>query len=242
MSERLKAKVALISGGASGIAAACAACFVAQGARVLLGDIDVDRGQTLARDLNSEAEASARFKQLDVTRSGDWHRAVAAAEEAFGRLDILVSNAGICSMPGLLEEARGYAGPHRCGEPDRPLARNARRSARAGACRRRLYRSCLVDLGQGGGGRRHSLSSHQGRRRAAGRQLIRVNVLLPGIIDTPFLTVLVPEQRAASAELSLMKREGRPGEIARALTYLASDEPSYVTGAEPVVDGGYTTC
>ena len=71
---------------------------------------------------------------------------------------------------------------------------------------------------------------------------IRVNVLLPGIIDTPFLAVLMPEQRAAIAGLSLMKREGRPGEIAQALTYLASDESSYVTGAELVVDGGYTTC
>lgn len=71
---------------------------------------------------------------------------------------------------------------------------------------------------------------------------IRVNVLLPGIIDTPFLAVLTPEQRSATAGLSLMKREGRAGEIAQAAAYLASDESSYVTGAELVVDGGYTTC
>jgi len=71
---------------------------------------------------------------------------------------------------------------------------------------------------------------------------IRVNVLLPGIIDTPFLAVLTPEQRAGIAGLSLMKREGRPSEVAQAATHLASNESSYVTGAELVIDGGYTTC
>ena len=98
MAERLKGKVALISGGASGIGAACAAAFVAEGASVMLGDIDADRGQPLAAGLG------ARFERLDVTRAADWRRAVAAAEAVFGRLDILVSNAGICSMAGLLDE------------------------------------------------------------------------------------------------------------------------------------------
>ena len=71
---------------------------------------------------------------------------------------------------------------------------------------------------------------------------IRANAILPGIIDTPFLAVLTGEQREGIAALSLMKRAGKPEEIAKAALFLASDEASYVTGADLVVDGGYTTC
>jgi len=244
MAGRLKGKVALISGGASGIGAACAAAFVAEGANVMLGDIDADRGQSLA------VELGARFERLDVTRAADWRQAVAAAEAAFGRLDILVSNAGICSMAGLLDEDEATW--------DRTVAVN-----QTGAWHG--MRAAVPAMARAGGGSIVLVSSIWGKvgvagatayqatkgavvllAKAAAAELagssIRVNVLLPGIIDTPFLAVLTPEQRSAIAGLSLMKREGRPGEIAQAATYLASDESSYVTGAELVVDGGYTTC
>lgn len=244
MAERLSGKVALVSGGASGIGAACAAAFVAEGADVVLGDIDAARGQPLA------AELGARFQRLDVTRAVDWRQAVAAAEAAFGRLDILVSNAGICSMAGLLDEDEATW--------DRTVAVN-----QTGAWHG--MRAAVPAMTRAGGGSIVLVSSIWGKvgiagatayqatkgavvllAKAAAAELagssIRVNVLLPGIIDTPFLAVLTPEQRSAIAGLSLMKREGRPGEIAQAATYLASDESSYVTGAELVVDGGYTTC
>ena len=244
MAERLKGKVALISGGASGIGAACAAAFVAEGADVMLGDIDTERGQRLAADLG------ARFERLDVTRAADWRQAVAAAEAAFGRLNILVSNAGICSTAGLLDEDEATW--------DRTVAVN-----QTGAWHG--MRAAVPAMERAGGGSVILVSSIWGKvgvagatayqatkgaivllAKAAAAELadrsIRVNVLLPGIIDTPFLAVLTPEQRAGIAGLSLMKREGRPGEIAQAATFLASDESSYVTGAELVVDGGYTTC
>ena len=244
MAERLKGKVALISGGASGIGAACAAAFVAEGADVMLGDIDAERGQRLA------AEFGARFERLDVTRAADWRQAVAAAEAAFGRLDILVSNAGICSMAGLLDEDEATW--------DRTVAVN-----QTGAWHG--MRAAVPAMERAGGGSVILVSSIWGKVGVAGATAyqatkgaivllakataaelagrgIRVNALLPGIIDTPFLGVLTPEQRSAIAGMSLMKREGRPGEIAQAATYLASDESSYVTGAELVVDGGYTTC
>jgi len=244
MARRLKGKVALISGGASGIGAACATAFVAEGANVMLGDIDADRGQSLA------VELGARFERLDVTQAADWRHAVATAEAAFGRLDILVSNAGICSMAGLLDEDEATW--------DRTVAVN-----QTGAWHG--MRASVPAMARAGGGSIVLVSSIWGKvgvagatayqatkgalvllAKAAAAELagssIRVNVLLPGIIDTPFLAVLTPEQRSAIAGLSLMKREGRPGEIAQAATYLASDESSYVTGAELVVDGGYTTC
>jgi cyclopentanol dehydrogenase len=244
MAERLKGKVALISGGASGIGAACAAAFVAEGADVMLGDIDMERGRRLAADLG------ARFERLDVTRAADWRQAVATAESAFGRLDILVSNAGICSMAGLLDEDEATW--------DRTVAVN-----QTGAWHG--MRAAVPAMERAGGGSVVLVSSIWGKVGVAGATAyqatkgalvllakataaelagrgIRVNALLPGIVDTPFLGVLTPEQRLAIAGLSLMKREGRPGEIAQAATYLASDESSYVTGAELVVDGGYTTC
>ncbi len=244
MAERLKGKVALISGGASGIGAACAAAFVAEGADVMLGDIDAERGRRLAADLG------ARFERLDVTRAADWRQAVAAVETAFGRLDILVSNAGICSMAGLLDEDEATW--------DRTVAVN-----QTGAWHG--MRAAVPAMERAGGGSVILVSSIWGKvgvagatayqatkgavvllAKAAAAELadrsIRVNVLLPGIVDTPFLAVLTPEQRAGIAGLSLMRREGRPGEIAQAATFLASDESSYVTGAELVVDGGYTTC
>ena len=244
MAERLKGKVALISGGASGIGAACAAAFVAEGADVMLGDIDAERGQRLAADLG------ARFGRLDVTRAADWRQAVAAAEAAFGRLDILVSNAGICSMAGLLDEDEAIW--NRTVAVNQTGAWHGMRAAvpameRAGGGSVILVSSIWGKVGVAGATAYQAtkgavvLLAKASAAELAGRG-IRVNVLLPGIIDTPFLGILTPEQRSAIAGLSLMKREGRPDEIAQAATYLASNESSYVTGAELVVDGGYTTC
>jgi len=251
VAERLKGKVVLISGGASGIGAACAATFAAEGAHVVLGDIDTERGQELAGTLGGQRpEAGVIFERLDVTQPGDWRNAVAKAEAAFGRLDILVSNAGICSMAGLLDEDEATW--------DRTVAVNQTGTWNG-------MRAAVPAMERAGGGSVILVSSIWGKvgvagatayqatkgavvllAKAAAAELvgrsIRVNVLLPGIIDTPFLAILTPEQRAGIAGLSLMKREGRPNEVAQAATYLASDESSYVTGAELVIDGGYTTC
>lgn len=251
MTERLKGKVALISGGGSGIGAACATAFVAEGAQVVIGDIDTERGDALAAQLMCGPSGSgAAFERLDVTRPADWREAIARTENTFGHLDILVSNAGICSMRGLLDEDEATW--------DRTVAVN-----QTGAWNG--MRAAIPAMERAGGGSIILVSSIWGKvgiagatayqatkgavvllAKAAAAELadrnIRVNVLLPGIIDTPFLAVLTPEQRAGIAGMSLMKREGTPGEIAHALTFLASDEASYVTGSEMVVDGGYTTC
>lgn len=91
MTGRLSGRVALISGAASGMGAAHARAFIAEGASVVLGDIAVDAGKQLADELGERAE----FVPLDVTRSGDWELAVAAAVATFGKLDVLVNNAGL---------------------------------------------------------------------------------------------------------------------------------------------------
>ncbi len=251
MAERLKGKVALISGGASGIGAACAAAFVAEGAQIVIGDIDAKRGEAVAAQLEEGPPGSgASFAHLDVTRPADWRDAINCAESRFGRLDILVSNAGICSMKGLLDEDE--ATWDRTVAVNQTGAWNGMRAAvpamvRAGGGSIILVSSIWGKVGVAGA------TAYQATKgavvllaKAAAAELahrnIRVNVLLPGIVDTPFLAVLTPEQRAGIAGLSLMKREGRPNEVANAVTFLASDDASYVTGSEMVVDGGYTTC
>jgi len=251
VAERLKGKVALISGAASGIGAACAAVFAAEGAKVVIGDINSAQGDRLSRDINArQDQACTLFETLDVTSAEHWRAAVAKAEVAFGRLDILVSSAGICSMAGLLDEDEATW--------DRTVAVNQTGPWHG-------MRAAVPAMERAGGGSIILVSSIWGKvgttgatayqatkgavvllAKAAAAELagrgIRANAILPGIIDTPFLGVLTPEQRAAIAGMSLMKREGRPNEIALAATYLASGESSYVTGAELVVDGGYTTC
>ena len=251
MAGRLTGKVALISGAASGIGAACAAAFAAEGAMVVLGDIDAARGGRLAEQINAGSdEARALFETLDVTKAEQWRAVAAKAEAAFGRLDVLVSSAGVCSMAGLLDEEEATW--------DRTVAVNQTgvwhglRAAvpameRAGGGSIILMSSIWGKVGTAGATAYQAtkgavvLLAKAAAAELAGRR-IRANAILPGIIDTPFLAVLTPEQRSAIAGTSLMKREGRAHEIALAATYLASDESSYVTGAELVVDGGYTAC
>ncbi|MES2785313.1 MAG: SDR family NAD(P)-dependent oxidoreductase [Pseudomonadota bacterium] len=251
MTQRLQGKVALISGGASGIGAACAKIFVAEGARVVVGDIDHVRGEALANEINRSSDReSAVFTKLDVTQSGQWMAAVELAESRFGGLNVLVSNAGVCSMEGLLSESEATW--------DRVIAVNQTGMWNG-------MRAAVPAMKRAGHGSIVNISSiwgmvgvagataYQGTKgavvlltKAAAAELapdgIRANAILPGIVDTPFLAVLTAEQRAGIAGLSLMKREGTPNEIANAALFLASDEASYVTGAELVVDGGYTTC
>lgn len=235
MAERLKGKVALISGAASGIGAACAAAFAAEGAKVVLDDIDAARGGDLARSIGGgQHQPSALFELLDVTKADHWRAAVARTEAAFGRLDILVSSAGICSMAGLLDEDEATW--------DRTIAVNQTGTwhgmwaavpamERAGGGSVILISSIWGKVGTAGA------TAYQATKgavvllaRAAAAELagrgIRTNAILPGIIDTPFLGVLTPDQRSAVAGTSLMKREGRPNEVALAATYLASDESS----------------
>jgi len=250
MADRLKGKVAVISGGASGIGAACAKTFAAEGAQVVIGDIDTDNGQAVAEEINSAQSGAARFQKLDVTSSSSWEDTVALAKEVYGGLHILMSNAGIVTMAGLNDEDEDTW--------NKVVAVN-----QTGVWRG--LRATAPAIEASGGGSIILVSSVWGRygtpgataylatkgavvqmAKSAAAELapkgIRVNAVLPGIINTPFLKVLNDEQRAGIAAGSLLQREGQPEEVAMAATYLASDESGYVTGAEFFIDGGYSTC
>jgi 3alpha(or 20beta)-hydroxysteroid dehydrogenase len=240
---RLAGKVVLISGGARGQGAAEARLFVAEGARVVIGDVLEPEGHALAAELGSVAV----FLRQDVTQESDWQRAVDAAQ-ALGGLHGLVNNAGIYQPRSLMET-------------DTELFERHMRINQLGCF---LGMKCVVPLMErSGGGSIVNISSVAGLRgspgaiaysatkwalrgmtKAAAMDLaprkIRVNSVHPGPIDTEMLKVRTPEQNQQRLQRVPMKRMGTAEEIAQLVLFLLSDESGYITGAEVAIDGGAT--
>ena len=241
--DRLQGKIILISGGARGQGAAEARACIAEGARVVIGDVLDDQGQALVRQLGN----GAVYVHHDVTKEEDWDAAVKAAE-AMGGLHGLVNNAGIYR-------------PARLMDTDAALFEAHMRVNQLGPF---LGMKAVVPLMEkSGGGSIANISSTAGLRgspaamaysatkwalrgmtKAAAVDLaprkIRVNSIHPGPIDTEMLSVRTPEQNAARLQLVPMRRMGTAEEIAHLVVYLLSDESGYVTGAEVAIDGGAT--
>ena len=239
--DRLKGKVILISGGARGQGAAEARLFVAEGARVVIGDVLEAEGRRLASELGS----SATFVQQDVTQEGDWETATNAAEK-LGGLHGLVNNAGIFQPRTLMET-------------DAELFERHTRVNQLGCF---LGMKTVVPLmGRSGGGSIVNISSVAGLRGSPGAiaysatkwalrgmtkaaavdlapRKIRVNSVHPGPIDTEMLKVRTPEQNRQRLQQVPMKRMGTAEEVASLVLFLLSDESAYITGAEVTIDGG----
>ena len=250
MSGRLEGKVALISGGARGLGATEARLFVEQGANVVLGDILDEQALHLADDLNRGADSQrVLYAHLDVTKADDWEDAVSTAEREFGRLDVLVNNAGVLSMAGVEDETE--EGWQRVVDVNQKGVWLGMKAA-VGAMRRAgggsiINTSSLYALIGSGAAAAYQASKGAVRilSKTAAVQYapenIRVNSVYPGIATTPMVEQGIPEEgRQGIASLSLLKREAKPEEIAYGVLFLASDEASYVVGAELVIDGGYS--
>ena len=251
---RLDDKVALISGGASGIGAATARRFAGEGARVVVADIDEAGGMAVAKAIvEANGGGAGAFQRLDVTEADDWAAAVGLAEQRFGRLDVLVNAAGIL-FAGTIEDTSLQ-------DWRRMLAVNL--DGTWLGCR-----AAVPAMRRAGGGSIVNLSSVAGLRGQAylcaynaskgavtvltkavadalarNGDSIRCTSVHPGVIETPMVERFLAEHadlRRSWNEAPPSGRFGRAEEVAAMIALLASDEASFVTGAEYVIDGGMT--
>ena len=246
---RLEGKVALVTGGANGMGAEECRLFAREGAKVAIGDILEDQGRQVEAEI-VEAGGEAMFVNLNVADEASWESAVGAIAARFGKLDVLVNNAGISGS--------GETDFRSTDAWDRLMNINARGVFLG-------IKHAIPEMQRAGGGAIVNISSisgivgqesvHPGYNASKGavRLLtksaavqhagdhIRVNSVHPGMMP-PMLTSF---QRGDARRERLvndvpMAREGRPIEVANAVLFLASDEASYITGTELIVDGGFT--
>lgn len=236
---RLAGKVALISGAAKGMGAAHARAIVREGGKVVIGDILVAEGEALA----SELGAAAVFCTLDVTESDDWERAVSTAIKRFGKLNVLINNAGI--VGGGPIETFSLAAWQRI--LDVNLSGAFRGVQAAVAELKRSAPSSIINISSTAGLKGFAGATGYGASKFGLRGLtkclavelaragVRVNSVHPGNVDTDMI-------RGAYQSLGHvpMGRLGQIDEISDAIVFLASDESSFSTGAEFVIDGGET--
>lgn len=242
---RLDGKVALVSGAARGQGAAEARLFVAEGAKVIVGDLLDDEGADVARSLGD----AAHYVHLDVTSEASWTQAVGIATERFGRLDVLVNNAGIFRQSSLLEQTvADYMTVINVNQVGAFLGMKTATPAMISAGGGSIVNISSID---GLVGSTNSLAyvaskfAVRGMTKVAalelGRHGIRVNSIHPGGIRTPMVTESLGEQAAGALFSTVpLGRIGEPEEVAKLALFLASDESSYSTGSEFIVDGGWT--
>ncbi|MBR61735.1 MAG: cyclopentanol dehydrogenase [Dehalococcoidia bacterium] len=246
---RLLNKVVVVTGATGGIGQAQCRLFAKERAKVVLADIDEQKGFKLANDI-SVAGGSALFVNLDVSSESDWDSLVKITIERFKKIDVLVNNAGIYRTESIQEENTA--------DWDRLMSVNLKgaflgtkavvqsmRSNKVGSIINVSSTTALVGSWRGGayGASKAallSLTKHSSIQNA--KYGIRVNAVVPGPIETEMISKNIsdPEGRALSESRILLGRLGSPSEVAYAILYLASDDSRYVTGTELLVDGGLT--
>ena len=234
---RVNEKVALISGGARGMGAEHARALVAEGAKVVIGDILDDEGKAMADEIGD----AARYVHLDVTAAEEWEAAVATAVNEFGKLNVLVNNAGIVAL--------GEIGKFDMAKWQKVIDVNLTGTFLG-------MQASVEAMKTAGGGSIINVSSIEGMRGAVmvhpyvaskwavrgltksaalelGSHQIRVNSIHPGFIRTP-MTKHFPDNMLTIP----LGRPGQSEEVSTFVVFLASDESRYATGAEFVIDGG----
>ncbi len=247
MADRLKGKVVLISGGARGQGAVEGRLFTQEGARVVLADVLETEGAQTAQAICARG-GEATFVKLDVTRAEDWQKAVDSAVSVYGKLDILINNAGILQMEGLedisLEVWERVMAVNSTGVwLGMKAAIPAMRKAGGGSIVNISSISGLV-----GTGMQTAYQASKGAVRIMTKTAavqyapegIRVNSVHPGPVDTPMVSGLDKELWQMFLNSVPLQRAGTSEDIALGVLYLACDESSYVTGTELVIDGGFT--
>lgn len=239
---RLDGKVALITGGARGMGAAHVRAFVAEGARVVIGDVLVEEGRALEQDLGE----SCRFLTHDVTSEADWDAAIRLAQDAFGGLDVLVNNAGVMRFGGLDEMSiDGFRQIFDINLLGQWIGmKKAAAVMQSGAS--------IVNIssinGLVGGTRLTAYTAAKfgvtGLTQSAALELgprgIRVNSVHPGAIATPMNGLDGSDLSAEGTPVAAtpIRRWAHPSEVSGAVVFLASDDSSYCMGTQILVDGG----
>ena len=241
--ERLKNKVAIITGGARGMGASHVRLFVKEGAKVVFTDLNEEAG----RILEQEVAPNAKFIKHDVTDSEGWSKVVNQTEEIFGPVNILENNAGIAANKSILEMTEGEY---------RKIVDINQVSVFLGiksviSSMKKVDKASIINISSMNGiiggaiGYTDTKFAVRGMTKAAALQLspfgIRVNSVHPGVIETPMVTEgAVGEATKQFAKQIPMRRIAKPEEVSNLVLYLASDESSYSTGSEFIIDGGIT--
>ena len=248
---RLDGKVALVTGGARGQGAAECKLFAAEGAKVVIGDVLVEEGEQTEAEIKAQG-GEATFVRMDVSSAGDWDSAIKLAESKYGKLNVLVNNAGIVRRL-VIEETTEE-------DWDAVMAVNAKGTFLG-------TKAAIPAMKKAGGGSIVNISSIAamiGIRNAAAayssskgairaftkvttvlhaKDNIRCNSIHTGPIDTPMnlqSTTVDPDLQAQRISEIPLGRIGTPDDVAYGVLYLASDESAWVTGIELILDGGIT--
>lgn len=245
--DRLQGKIAIITGASQGMGSAHASAFVNEGAKVILTDLNAEAGDALARTLG----ASAIFVQHDVAEAAGWRRVLDAARQAFGVPNVLINNAGVIGPVAATADLDEDAYAKVCAINQHGVFLG--------------MKTVLPGMVAGGSGSIVNISSISGIVAIVGspnlayvgskfavrgmtKQVaveygpagIRVNSVHPGYVKTPMMVAATDEDGGGAAAAIPLRRFAEPREITNLVVFLASDEASFVTGAEYIIDGGMT--